>query len=101
MPISSTQPQLDSAITVGSTPSGMVITGNYAYVANQNSGNVSVLDTRSGALVDTRPSTPTVVDPITVGGAPTGMAINPAGGVRRPGRLHRKGLSNPGPLSAR
>jgi YVTN family beta-propeller protein/VCBS repeat-containing protein len=80
VPISSTQPQLDpTAITVGSSPSGMVVSGNYAYVANQGVNTVSVFDTRTGDPVDTNPSTPAVVDPITVGGAPTGIATNTAG----------------------
>jgi YVTN family beta-propeller protein len=57
----------------------MVIAGNYAYVANQGSGTVSVFDTRTGALVDTNTSSPAVVDPITVGGGPTGMAASPDG----------------------
>lgn len=79
VPISSTQAQLDPAITVGPGPSGMVVSGNYAYVANQGTNTVSVFDTRTGALVDTNPSSPAVVDPITVGGVPTGMAASPDG----------------------
>src|SRR5262249_11173064 len=52
LPISSTQVQLNDPITVGSSPSGMAIAGNYAYVANQGGNTVSVIDLTTGRPVD-------------------------------------------------
>jgi YVTN family beta-propeller protein len=79
VPISSTQSRLDPAITVGASPSGMVVSGNYGYVANQGSNTVSVIDVTTGRLVDTKPGTPSVVDPIAVGSAPTAVVAGTDG----------------------
>ena len=48
-------------------PSGVAIVGNRAYVANQGTNTVSVLDATTGAAVG---------NPITVGSAPTGVAAS-------------------------
>jgi alpha-galactosidase len=60
-----------SAITVGSDPSGIAVTpnGEYAYEANERSGNVDVIDT----------ATNTVAATIPVGSAPEGVVIAPDG----------------------
>ena len=49
-------------------PSGVAIVGNRAYVANQGTNTVSVIDTTTGAAVG---------NPIVVGSAPTGVAAKP------------------------
>jgi YVTN family beta-propeller protein/VCBS repeat-containing protein len=51
-------------------PSGVAIVGNRAYVANQGTNTVSVLDAATGAAVGS---------PIVVGSAPTGVAASPDG----------------------
>src|SRR5262249_18707983 len=63
----------ENSDTPGSTqanPSGVAIVGNRAYVANQGTNTVSVLDATTGAAVG---------NPITVGSAPTGVAASPDG----------------------
>jgi YVTN family beta-propeller protein len=63
-------------IAVGANPVAMVGTANgqRLYVANQNDGTVSVIDTTSNTLV---PSTATLPNPINVGGAPSYLVISP------------------------
>ena len=58
-------------VTVGSSPVGIAITpdGNYAYVTNESSGTVSVIEI----------STNTVTATVTVGSSPVGIAITPDG----------------------
>ncbi|MGB4781741.1 YncE family protein, partial [Candidatus Methylomirabilis sp.] len=58
-------------IPVGSNPVGVAITpnGTRAYVTNQGSNNVSVIDTATNAVTAT----------ITVGSSPAGVAITPNG----------------------
>ena len=62
-----------TTVTVGDDPvlAGMAITpdGAFAYVANFNSGDVSVIETASNTVVATVP----------VGGWPVGVAITPDG----------------------
>jgi YVTN family beta-propeller protein len=60
-----------STIDVGSAPSGVAVNpaGTLAYVANDGSGTVSVVDT----------STNTVTSTINVGSDPDGVAVNPTG----------------------
>ncbi|MEO3756666.1 beta-propeller fold lactonase family protein [Mycobacterium sp. B14F4] len=56
-----------SSATTGTTPMGLVVVGDKAYVANQGSGTVSVIDTTTGTLIKT----------ITVGNRPTGVVASP------------------------
>ena len=56
--------------TTQANPSGVAIVGNRAYVANQGTNTVSVLDATTGAAVG---------NPIVVGSAPTGVAASPDG----------------------
>ena len=65
-------------VSVGTSPSGMAVSGTTAYVANQGSNTVSVINTATGTLVDTNPTT-SAIDPITVGTAPTAVALSPTG----------------------
>jgi YVTN family beta-propeller protein len=60
-----------SAIAVGSDPTGVAVTpdGKQAYVANHGSGNVSVIDTATNAVVAT----------VRVGSGPYGIAVTPDG----------------------
>ncbi len=44
-------------------------TGTFAYIANRGGNTVSVIDTSTNSVVDT----------VTVGGNPRGVAVNPAG----------------------
>ncbi len=81
VPISSTQTTLNTPTTVGTNPSALAVSGNYAYVANQGSNTVSVIDTRTGQLVDTNLATPTVIDPITVGTSPSAVVATSNGKV--------------------
>ena len=52
---SGTIPSTNTPIIVGLHPGDVVFSGNYAYVANYASGNVSVIDTRTNSVVDTVP----------------------------------------------
>ncbi|WP_197040267.1 YncE family protein [Mycobacterium sp. URHB0044] len=81
VPISSMQTSLNAPTTVGTNPSALALSGNYAYLANQGSNTVSVIDTRTGQLVDTNLATPTVVDPITVGTSPAAVVATSNGKV--------------------
>jgi YVTN family beta-propeller protein len=60
-----------ATVAVGAFPGGVAVNpaGTRAYVANQNSNNVSVIDTASNTVVAT----------VVVGTAPFGVAVNPAG----------------------
>ena len=63
----------NSAMPVGAvlnTPTGVVVHGNYAYVANQGTGanTVSVINTTTGAVDKT----------LTVGSQPSAVAVSPA-----------------------
>jgi len=60
-----------SPITVGSDPAEVAVTpdGKHAYVTNHGSGNVSVIDTSTNAVVAT----------VKVGSGPYGIAITPDG----------------------
>ncbi len=53
----------------GSTPP-LALAGPYAYITNFNDNTVSVIDTSTNTVVGM---------PITVGGSPVGVAVNPAG----------------------
>ena len=68
VPISAARLQVDQSTTVGSTPTGVAVSGNKVYIANRASKTVSVLD-----------STNTVIATVPVGTAPTGVAANPNG----------------------
>ncbi|MFN3006305.1 beta-propeller fold lactonase family protein [Mycolicibacterium wolinskyi] len=81
VPVSSTQPQLDPTITgLGINPSAVVVTtgGDRLYVANTGSNTISVIDARTGRLIDTNP-TVAGVNAITVGSSPSALAINQNG----------------------
>lgn len=58
-------------VTVGSAPNGVAVTpdGTHAYVANNNGGSVSVIDTATNA----------VVRAVSVGMGPYGVAVTPDG----------------------
>jgi YVTN family beta-propeller protein len=60
-----------ATVPVGSFPYGVAVTpdGTHAYVANQGSNDVSVIDTASNTVVATIP----------VGNAPSGVAVTPDG----------------------
>src|SRR5262249_26063291 len=60
-----------ASIPVGMTPEGLGFDpgGAYAYVANQDDGTVSIIDT----------SVPAVVDTVRVDGFPYGIAVHPDG----------------------
>ena len=60
-----------STIGVGSQPSGVAVNpaGTFAYVTNEGSGTVSVIDTSTNLVTST----------IGVGSEPSGVAVNPAG----------------------
>ncbi|MFC7449162.1 beta-propeller fold lactonase family protein [Rhodococcus daqingensis] len=68
VPVSAARMQVAQSTKVGTTPSGAAIAGTKAYVTNQGSKSVSVLD-----------STNTVVATVPVGTSPTAIAANPAG----------------------
>ena len=61
-----------TAGTTGTNPYGVTVVGNRAYVANQGTNTVTVLDTSNAAA-------PTLVRTITVGSAPTGLVASPDG----------------------
>ena len=50
-----TIPSTNTPIIVGLHPADVVFSGNYAYVANYASVNLSVIDTRTNSVVDTIP----------------------------------------------
>ena len=56
--------------TTGANPYGVVVVGTTAYVANQGSNTVSVINTLTGQAVGS---------PIVVGSAPTSMVVSPNG----------------------
>jgi YVTN family beta-propeller protein len=68
-------------IVVGGWPQRVAFSpdGSFAYVTNQGSGTVSVIDTATHTVIDADPATP-VVDSYLVGGAPYGVAFSPDGG---------------------
>jgi YVTN family beta-propeller protein len=68
-------PLVATEIPVGANPVAMVGTsdGVRLYVANQNDGTVSVIDSTSNTLV---PSTTSLPNPIVVGGAPSYLVVS-------------------------
>ena len=64
---------LGPTVAVGTTPGGITLNadGSRAYVANWNSGSLTVLDTST--------ATPTLASTITVGANPFGVALSPNG----------------------
>ena len=54
---------------VGSHPSRLVVSGNYAYVTNQNSNTLSVVDI-------SQPADPVQVSTVSVGNSPIGLAVS-------------------------
>jgi YVTN family beta-propeller protein len=61
-----------TAGVTGTAPYGVAVVGNIAYVANQGTNTVTVLDTSSGGA-------PTLVRTITVGSGPAGLVASPDG----------------------
>jgi YVTN family beta-propeller protein len=61
-----------TAGVTGTAPYGVTVVGNRAYVANQGTNTVTVLDTSNAAA-------PTLVRTITVGSGPTGLVASPDG----------------------
>jgi YVTN family beta-propeller protein/VCBS repeat-containing protein len=71
-----------TAGTTGASPYGVAMVGNIAYVANQGTNTVTVLDTSN-------PDSPVVVRTLTVGSAPTGVVA-----VKRPDGTMRVYVTN-------
>jgi YVTN family beta-propeller protein/VCBS repeat-containing protein len=77
-PVSITVPKLPAVLAnqpsssnvTGASPSGVAMVGDLAYVANQGSNTVTVINTKTGAVVGS---------PIVVGSAPTGILANADG----------------------
>jgi YVTN family beta-propeller protein/VCBS repeat-containing protein len=66
-------------ITVGTSPSGVVVSpdGKRTYVANTGSNTVSVINTVTGQRIDANPSSSSM--DITVGSSPSALALSPDG----------------------
>ena len=64
--------QASASNVTGSSPAGVAMVGDLAYVANQGTNTVTVVNTKTGAVVG---------NPIQVGTAPTGVLAN-ANGTR-------------------
>lgn len=62
--------QAASSNITGATPSGVAVVGDLAYVANSGTNTVTVINTKTGAVVG---------NPIVVGSAPTGVLANADG----------------------
>ena len=62
---------LDPKVTVGSQPTGVAVAATRAYVANQGSGSVSVIDLTQNP--------PVVVATVAVGGQPDALALSASG----------------------
>ena len=62
--------QASSSNVTGASPSGVALVGDLAYVANQGTNTVTVINTKTGAVVG---------NPIVVGTAPTGVLANADG----------------------
>ncbi len=62
--------QASSSNVTGASPSGVATVGDLAYVANQGTNTVTVINTKTGAVVG---------NPIVVGTAPTGVLANADG----------------------
>ncbi|ULE33599.1 Ig-like domain-containing protein [Mycobacterium sp. IDR2000157661] len=69
VPISPVNLTKQPSATTGDSPYGVAVVGNRAYVANQGTNTVSVIDMETGA----------VLGEITVGSAPTNMVASPDG----------------------
>ena len=67
-PTAFTSTSVTATIAVGSSPTGIAMTATHAYVANNGSNSVSVIDTGSNAVVTTIP----------VGAAPWGVTGDPS-----------------------
>ena len=59
----------DGSVATQSSPSGVAISGNRAYVTNRGAGTVSVIDLASKTVIAT----------VTVGAAPSAVAVKPDG----------------------
>jgi YVTN family beta-propeller protein len=72
--VTDTGPTWNLTLKVGNGPAAIAVTpnGQYAYVANQGSGTVSVISGANG-------SSASVAATLTVGGAPSGVAVTPDG----------------------
>jgi YVTN family beta-propeller protein/VCBS repeat-containing protein len=72
-------PAVDS-IPIGAVAYEMAVSpdGRFAYVVNRSDDTVSVIDTATRTVIDTDPATP-VVDAISVGNHPEGVAFSPDG----------------------
>jgi YVTN family beta-propeller protein len=62
--------QQSSSNVTGASPAGVAVVGDLAYVANQGTNTVTVIDTKTGAVVG---------NPIVVGSAPTGVLASADG----------------------
>jgi YVTN family beta-propeller protein len=62
--------QPSSSNVTGASPAGVAMVGDLVYVANQGSNTVTVINTKTGAVVG---------NPIVVGSAPTGVLANSDG----------------------
>jgi YVTN family beta-propeller protein len=83
---SSAEEDIIAQIPVGKGPvAGISVTpdGLHAYVNNSQDGTVSVIDTATNTVIDTKPSPDDdIIDPITVGNQPKGgIAVSPNGDV--------------------
>ena len=65
-------------IKVGDVPEGIAYdpVNKRMYVSNHNDNTVSVIDTTTNTVIDTKPNTPQI-DPIMVGAGPEGIAYDP------------------------
>jgi YVTN family beta-propeller protein len=82
----SAEEDIIAQIPVGKGPvAGISVTpdGLHAYVNNSQDGTVSVIDTATNTVIDTKPSPDDdIIDPITVGNQPKGgIAVSPNGDV--------------------
>ncbi|MBI4608743.1 MAG: SBBP repeat-containing protein, partial [Candidatus Rokubacteria bacterium] len=67
-------------VKVGPSPQGVAVShGTRLYVANAGNGTVSVIDTKTGKLVDTDNNAGNLTTPIQVGGEPFAVAVHPKG----------------------
>ena len=71
-------PTTFDSITVGTSPSALLLDGNRLYVANTGSNSVSVIDTTTYKLIDTNPSL-SGTQSISVGSSPSALALGPGG----------------------
>ena len=81
--VSGQTPTLITNIAVGANPRGIAVaTVNQqprVYVTRFNGSSVAVIDANTNKQIDVKPSTPTVVDSITVGANPQAIVVSPDG----------------------